>query len=282
MVLHAPGYWQPFPARQYPGFKYYFQVPEEREGAAVFFEGGARLFAPDGTPYRSGKTLRGWVSLENAEPGLWCFQPVRNRLVRVRNIPPFFAVRDPEAFFLPEIAWDREETTEEQPLSRKEVYVDGAIDRPGDKALNLSGGRSFRLDAGEANRFLPFEQGTIELWLKPSWSTFSLPDECRRYLIRVEADGTSWGMSYRKDMNATKWLDSHTLFGHFRRVGEGGKPTTLRIYRRTVFEQNKWIHLAWVWGQHELGSSTEAKRMSTVAMRVFIDGKPGYYNHGHL
>ena len=62
LVLHAPGYWQPAPPQD-PPIRWFFRVPEDAEGAAIFCEGATRLFDPSGKPYPDATPQRGWVNL---------------------------------------------------------------------------------------------------------------------------------------------------------------------------------------------------------------------------
>jgi hypothetical protein len=47
--------------------------------------------------------VTGQVKLPSDRAGLWNFQPVVNKKVRVTNLPPFFAFRDPSFYFEPPI-----------------------------------------------------------------------------------------------------------------------------------------------------------------------------------
>lgn len=100
MVVYAPGDWTPYPdQRPFPSI--YFKVPGDAKDAAIVFEGTARLFDPDGKPYPDEKPVTGEVKLPATRVGLWSFQPVENKKVRVVNLPPFFAFRDPAFYFEP-------------------------------------------------------------------------------------------------------------------------------------------------------------------------------------
>ena len=164
MVLYAPDYWRPAP-RQTPPIKWYFNVPTNSENAQILFEAGTRLYDPDGngpggcpraSQAKVDKALTGWIDLPADKPGLWAFEPLTNGLIGVRNIPPFFAARDPKSYFEPPIPWQKEKPYRppEKPATGT-VYVAGAVQMPGNQALYLDGKRSFVMKGG-----LPFGLST--------------------------------------------------------------------------------------------------------------------------
>jgi len=291
LVLHAPEYWQPLPVHQSPWVRIHFKVPEGVSDGAVFFEGSARLYAPDGAPFADGEPQHGWVDLPPDRPGLWSFEPVDNRLVRVRNVPPFFAFADPAHYFEPNIEWEREEVEEqEETAPDKAVFVSGAVNTPGNQALSLTGRRLFKLEAGEPHpsgvggRFLPFHQGTIEFFFKPRWSGFEPP---REYLtvVRIPSAGYEWRLSYMNDPKKNPENFFHVLYAQAYSDGPL-KRITFRCYRKqTLFERNKWVHIAWVWGQRDGIYANHGKTSKNVLMtRIYVDGRAGrdyYYKLGH-
>jgi hypothetical protein len=119
LVLHAPGAWLPAPLDDasysrkerpvFTTFRYYFLAPEGSKDPQIYFEGSGRLFEPGGKPFQQGKPLPGWVRLPADRPGLWAFEGVVNKRVQVKNLPPFFAVGDPESYFLPDVPWAPQE-----------------------------------------------------------------------------------------------------------------------------------------------------------------------------
>ena len=102
LVIHAPEGWRPLELR--PQVKVYFKVPEGSRAMTISFEGSAKLFEPGGNPFRGGELMTGNVSLPADKPGLWSFEPVDSGLVRVNNLPPFFAMADSKHYFEPAIA----------------------------------------------------------------------------------------------------------------------------------------------------------------------------------
>lgn len=289
MVLYAPEYWRPAPA-QVPQIPYYFELPEGTEDGQIFFEGSAKLFDPEGAPWRDGEPQHGWVTLPSDKPGLWSFLPVDNELVTSRNLPPFFAAESASSYFRPEIAWEREAVEQYEPPAFDEVFIPGAINSSAAGAVHLTGKRSLRLKGGPAHpsgnglRFLPFKQGTIEFWMKPNWHTCDLYPEGSKTLIQMAVEqGKPWSLwHYVKPRSRNSYHDflhSHVLYGWFMSDGLA-KPSTLRRYRRTVFEPGQWTHVAWVWGTEDdivpRNPPYHTKVHDDVLVaRIFVNGKQG-------
>jgi len=281
MVLHAPGYWQPVP--QAPPVRWYFSVPKGSSQAQIFFEGATRLYDPMGKAWPEDQTLRGWIDLPTDRPGIWSFEPVEHRLVRVRNLPPFFAARDGANYFTPPIPWQREESPPPpKKLPASTLFMPGALDTPGNQALHLAGGRAFVMDGGKPHpsgdglQFLPFEQGTIEFFLKPDWSTFDLPDKAWKTLVTLDGaePGHHWYLAYQKDPAATRWSGSHVLACLFPTEGPANS-FTMRSWRQTILSNQEWVHVAWVWGVRQAAGFHTEPGDRAVTTRIFVDGKGG-------
>jgi hypothetical protein len=102
LVIHCPKGFHPINLR--PQVKYYFKVPENIQNAEIYFEGSAQLYYPDGKNVRDPINKEGWCQLPRDKPGLWSFQPIECSFVKVRNIPPFFAMQRAENYFKPDIS----------------------------------------------------------------------------------------------------------------------------------------------------------------------------------
>jgi len=276
-VLHAPMYWKPQP-KSAPAHRWYFQLPEDSRDGQILFEGSGRLFDPDGQLFGGEEPLRGWIDLPADKPGLWSFQPVLSQLVRVRNVPPFFST-DPDVHFVPEIPWKREAIpSPPKAIPAETVYVPGAVEKPGDQALYLVGKRRFGLAAGPAHpsgnggRFLPHKQGTIEFWMKPTWSTFDLPVRISKPILRMESTQTPWTLSYHKRPDPSYRYRSHCLYAEFYMEGPTKRMRT-PAYLQAIFERDEWAHIAWVWGLREM--PTHRGRKALLCTQLFVNGKPG-------
>lgn len=287
MVLHAPNYWV-LPDIK-PTQPIYFRLPADCDNTQIFFEGPARLYAPDGTAFGDPQGLRGWVNLPSDEPGLWHFRPISNRLVRRRNFPPFFAFGAPEFYFEPPIDWKREppERPKKEDATPEQKFVQGAIETShedaSEKALNLVNGRFFELEAGPEHQagdgglFLPHKRGTIEFFLKPYWSTFELgAGDVKKRFIYVQGDKSSWALTYRVDPDGVRENlapkdPSHSLHGVM--YLDNPRRSKLRAWlTQTLFERDRWSHVAWSWGP-EVVYGPHQEKLNLMTMRIFVDGR---------
>ena len=283
LVLHAPTYWQLPHVR--PGATVYFKVPEDAKDAQVFLEGRAQLLDPEGKPFGDPKGVHGWVDLPADKPGLWSFKPIENQLVRVRNLPPFFAMHEPESHFEPPLEWQREdlEPRTARKIPQDAMFVAADSYTPGREALFLGGNNTFTLSAGPADpngdggQFLPHQEGTVEFFFRPSWSTFDIgPGAAIRSLLRVQTDKSPWELVYRIDPLGTTIFGgprgpAHSLFGNL--YVEGAKPYWLRQWMpQTLIERDKWIHLAYVWGRRP-SYGPHGEKLSLMALHYFLNGK---------
>jgi len=281
LVLHAPGYWQPAPPQD-PALRWFFRVPEDAEGAAIFCEGVTRLFDPSGKPYPDATPQRGWISLPKDLAGLWSFEQLERKLVRVRNLPPFFALRDPAFYFEPPIEWERESATEFTRPDPAEIYVAGALATADNQALQVTPDRRLIINGSDS---LPFEQGTIEFWFRPNFHTLELTEGGG--LISLDTKGGKpWTLSV-KHGEGDQWYHSRTLLGIFETDG-ASKRRSIRCYRQTLFESGRWVHVAWTWGARTdlavrgSGAVLKAAEQGVLTQRIYIDGKAGKFTPDNL
>ena len=292
MVLYAPEYWKPR-LLQAPRARYYFRSTGKRKDARIFFEGTSRLFSPDGQAAFGGKPQHGWVKIPQGRKGLWSFEVIDNGLIAVKNIPPFFAMADKARFFIPagklveygEVATRAPEGPRN--AGERRDYVPGALTIVGDQALHIGGRTTFRLKAGsprpdgDGGQFLPFKQGTIEFFLKPDWSTFSIDKP--KTILWMMSSGETWRLAYnvnRKLQNDPYWLRSHVLQASFLTDGKRGK-TNGRVWRQTVVKPGEWTHIAWVWGQEAVAGSRG--RVTRLNSALYVNGKRGLqYSYAHI
>lgn len=283
MVLHAEGYWM-LPELA-PPCRVYFNLPTNAADAQLFFEGKARLFDPAGRPFADPAGARGWVDLPDKQPGLWCFEPAENRLVRARNFPPFFAFGNPAFYFEPPIEWAREAPERGAPVTQtNSIFVAGASAGDVNRALFLSGKKTLTFPAGslhgsgDGGQFVPRRQGTVEFFFKPSWSTLDLgPGNVSIDLAHVLTDTNStWNLVHRIDpegvnLNLCPRDPSHSLFGSMY-LSDPGK-SWLRVWlTETLFERGQWVHIAWVWGpKRTLGP--HRNKLDLMTMRIFVNGQ---------
>ena len=280
LVLHAPSYWKPSMIKE-PAPRVYFRLPEGEKEGQIFFEGNTQLYAADGTLYSPEEGHSGWVDLPPDRPGLWSFESLQNRLVRVRNLPPFFAFERKENYFEPAIQWHREPVPPKpEPLPATALYVDGAIELKGNQALHLRGRRRLTLEGGEplaggsGRRFVPTREGTIEFFFQPNWGSFQNASY-RRFLVMPTDNGKMMDFVFKFDPKTPHWFHTHAFQVYLPIVGRKGW-IGLRTHRRVLIEPREWIHIALVWGylRPDLSSSTPDKGGKLHAL-IFIDGKKG-------
>ena len=283
LVLHAPGYWYPGPVQR-PGMRWYFRLPPATQDAQIFFEGATKLNRPSGEPFAQGEARSGWIDLPADDPGLWSFQPLEHKLVRARNFPPFFAVRDPQSHFVPQIDCGREpKAAAADPPPVGTAFVPGAIRTEGNQALHLAGTRSFRIEPGtpredgDGTQFLPYYEGTIEFFMKPlRWDSFSLPDPTRKLLIIGSfKDGGHLKIDHAV-RGREKILDGY-LHSLYRNTERDQGETMIRSHRpNSIFERDRWVHVACVWG-HRQDAAYHPRRTkfgtNVLTVRCYLDGK---------
>jgi len=280
-VLHAPGYWRPWP-KEDPPVRVHFNVPEDSEDGRIFFEREVRLSDPAGDPVGDGEPVQGWVSLPADKPGVWSFLPASGGLVKVANLPPFFAMAAADAWFDPGIPWEREAPAPAAETgSQDELYAPGAVNLPGNLALRIRGRRTFTLDggpersSGDGRRFLPYKQGTIEFWFKPERSTFDLAPGFHRLLsMRTTDPAHNWRLEHVMQPDTAHWFWTHVLHGYFQADSPTERHMSCRIWRRTIFERDRWLHIAWVWGQRH-GLDKRGAGRGMLLSTLYVNGREG-------
>jgi PcRGLX-like protein central beta sandwich domain/Carbohydrate family 9 binding domain-like/PcRGLX-like N-terminal RIFT barrel domain len=288
MVIHAPQYFTPLP-KQRPASKLYFGLPKNNKDSQIFFEGKAVIYQPDGSAFAGGKVQHGWVDLPDNTHGLWAFEPIDYKVVRARNFPPFFAVRNKANYFLPKISWKREpKIGPPAKIEKGTVYLAGAIPGKKNKSLYLDG-RGFTIPSGpklsvkEGSAYLPYEEGTIEFFVKPiSWSTFELPDQTRKMLIRGRMEGGGDFMVSHNVMKAEKEISFFASSVYRNSERSKGKFMIRKHRPNSIFEREKWTHVAIVWRQEDnaryLGGYNDLGN-KVLCLNIYINGKEGTYGN---
>jgi hypothetical protein len=276
MVLYAPGYWQPRPDLAVQP-RWYFSIPKGANDPQICFDGPARVYDPNGKALPGDKPVSGWVKLPADKPGLWSFEPVNAKAVCVRNLPPFFAPDSPDSYFTPNVTWTPEPPVA-PPVAPGTTYVPGPSGDAANQALYLDGKRSFTLDAGpgrtvgDGTQFLAFKQGTIEFFMKPDWDVSELPDGTPQ-IVRLPTGKDDWSLWYWKNSKGVSWTASHVLYGWFMTDGKTDV-SSIRTYRRTVLAPDRWVHIAWVWG-NESQTNAYGQLTSALVEHIYVNGKLG-------
>jgi len=283
LVLHAPSYWKPSMVKE-PDAQIYFNLPEGEQEGQIFFEGKTLLYGPDGTLHGSEDGSAGWVSLPADRPGLWSFRPLENKLVRTRNLPPFFAFERKTNYFEPAIEWNREAVPPApEPFPADSLYVRGAIDLPGNQALYLRGSRRLTLDGGElltdgsGRALVPTREGTIEFFFKPTWGSFDDPGKPAYHrLLEMPTDREQkMDLLYKRDPVTPHWFHTHAMQVYLPVTGKKGW-LGIRTHRRLLVEPYRWVHIALVWGHlradRKPASPDKGGKLHAL---IFVDGQMG-------
>ena len=273
------------PDRQQPPFRFYFSVPANgSQGAGsghIFFAALARLYDPQGKPWPAEEPRKGWVELPADRPGLWSFAAIEPGMVRVRDLPPFFAFNEPQAHFVPAaLDWQGEQPAAAPPLPADALYVPGPSGRDTDRALHLSGRKYFQIapPAGAPPGFIPNTEGTLEFFLRPNWDFFELAEGARKGLVAPGffVDQTASGISFSWGTDGK--IPQAPFGGH--RLGP------------SMLLKDRWTHVAivWgptraaevIWGQYGAKSITSQTRGKKLDLTVYVNGKraaQSYINH---
>ncbi len=279
MILHAPGYWMPFP-QQVPAVRWYFNLPPDASNGSIFFEGRAVLYTPDNEVWAESGEASEWIQLPDDKPGLWAFAPLSPGMVRVKNLPPFFAAEHATFWFDPGIEWVAQEADDSDPEIMPETsgFVAGVSKSGDDRALYISPSGSFTIPGGEdlgdgrGREFLPFRQGTIEFWMRPEWGSFTLTGDSLT-IFQMPAPGRRWDLTFNLETSHY----THALYAYAIGEDENGNRRSFRSWRGyTIFEPGEWVHVAITWGQ---GASPNPRYGDGLTFAIYVDGKPGTQLH---
>ena len=260
IVLFAPGglsagcgaTWK---GRFYPGatpeaapVTWRFHVPGGARRFRVFRSGHIVLRDPQGREIRLAAEVPGWSDVAvgpQQEDRLWSFRAPRTAFVELRGVPPVLAADRAERFFLPDLEAIRVEQfglerdyafADRSILPKDEVFVATGKDRG--KGLALTGGRAIAIERGKPlgeGRFENFNchEGTIELWLKPDWSSVYQPRS------RAAERMVLW---------ANPWVITLHYLGHLSSLfGVSGSTGRLTDIVGLSPERGRWTHLAYQW-----------------------------------
>lgn len=277
LVFRCDGYWRPASVR--PAARYYFQVPKDAKEPMIFLEAPTLLYQPDGKAWGEGKPVQGKVSLPAETPGLWSLAAVEPGLIRTRNIPPYFAMNSPEAWFNPdvEIKGDAMEGVSSRQLAAGDVP----------KGVLIGNGKGLNIEPAKGTPLFDHMQGTIEFFLKPEWSSFDLRDgnnSVIRRIFQVDTAQTPWNFLYRIDplgttMNLGPREPSHSFYAEFDTFAEGGRKHQVRTWQtRQILEAGEWVHVAMVWGPKERRGGRES--YTAPGITIYINGHGQEYALG--
>jgi len=289
-LVFSPGkYWRP--ATFNPPYRYYFKAGGKPD-AWIFFEGKARLFGPQGTPFAEGSEVSGKVELTSKQVEMWSFELLENGLISSSGFPPYFAMNDPQAWF------DPSEKLTEGTTGFSEMARDAQSDstKSGPKSplrgrpVGPGAGLGFPMvdtDASSqqaARASVPMEEGTVEFFFRPNWDTFSLRQGLNRIIkpmFSIKTDQpTNWEFVYRLDpegsgVNLGPTEPSHSFQASIpMATGKGSleSASTLRPWRtKQILRAGEWVHVALVWGKRNTLGAREIVPVPFAT--IYVDGQ---------
>jgi len=258
IVLFAPGgvsigcgaTWK---GRFYPGatpeagpVTWHFRVPEAVRKFRVFRSGAVALRDPESQDIPLAEEIPGWseVTVRPEQAGhLWSLRSPRAAFVELRGVPPVLAAGRSDRFFLPDwgsipvdlFGMERDYGFTE----RSALPDDGAFVSTGKgQGVALVAGRAVLIERGKSlgeGRFEHFNcrEGTLELWLKPDWSSVYQPRT--RAAERMVLSANTWFITLHYGGNLT------SLFS------VSGAKGRLTDAVGVTLERGRWTHLAYQW-----------------------------------
>ncbi|MHC4873637.1 MAG: exo-rhamnogalacturonan lyase family protein [Planctomycetota bacterium] len=278
-VIHAPDYWQ-FASVENPARKIYFSITDKCEKPEIFFQGDTKLYTPDGKLFQ-GKALNGWTALPKEAKGNWYFEVENKGWIKVRDIPPFFALDTVNSLLTTNISWKQKVAAAAETKSQnlKEGFTDGAITLEDNKALYLNKKNLIITDIADdsGKSVIPFREGTIEFFMKPDWDTFSLEKGKSKSLIGVKTNApegirNTWPLSYIYTPDHALWFLHESFTADVICASKLKKDMRARCWRQKIVENNKWIHVAWTW---HIVKNSGKKGLDALTSTIYIDGKKG-------
>ncbi|MHC4871136.1 MAG: exo-rhamnogalacturonan lyase family protein [Planctomycetota bacterium] len=279
-VLYGPDFWK-MTTLEKPGRKVFFEITDKCERPEIFFQEATKLYTPDNKLYKD-KAVSGWTKLPKDSKGIWRFDVEGNGWTKVRDIAPFFAFDSKENLMIPGINWKKDQkdgTEQKSDGSKSDGFVKGAINLKDNQALRIIKKSLYisenKTDADKS--VMPFKTGTIEFFIKPDWNTFDLPKNKSKSLFRVKTNApkgirNTWSLSYMYRPDHSLWFFNESFYAEVLCAKKGNKDARTQVWRRTLVEDNRWIHLAWTW---RIIKNSGKKGVDMLATTVYVNGKKG-------
>jgi len=233
------------------GARWHFRLdPDARSFVAECADPGmVALVSPIGRKVALGagkkRGLRTTVPVRAGEDrDAWTIEPKERTFLKITGATPVFAFRDKDQLFP---AGDAVKPPAPEVASTGERYPAGVSGRAlrlaADEYLSIPTGRKIsplrreRLNLGE---------GTIEMWVRPTWSYFMTPAGVHRPLLYVpdeKGDGPTFNVYYMK-VKKTRGTMAYDIRGYF-----GGATASVANWgrRQARWMAGEWVHLAIEW-----------------------------------
>jgi len=225
---------------------------------------------PDGSVAvnASNKEIGEMLIPAQGKAGVWSIRAPHPGYARLLNSEPVIAQGNPQ--WLP-AGTDARPIERFRPPATNEAFVPG----PSGRALNLAGRRALRFPRGEKQaggfKNFPGEQGTIEFWFRPNWSSRDLAvasGEFRDFwFIRSGSHDLQYRYGERGWTSEIFALMNLWIRGQLG-DGQGKKKEVNPGFKgRLLFAAGNWHHVAATWRLYPGKSGTQG------SFAIFIDGK---------
>ena len=137
---------------------------------------------------------------------------------------------------------------------------------------------------GNGGVFMPYKQGTIEFFMKPNWNSAELEDGSVKRLIfapmiRKKKERAGYLNVEYTVKEREKYCSLLLNSKYFNSELEKGNTVVRRYRGKTLFEKDKWVHVAIVWGPRDnvvYHPSTYKCGNNILIGKIYINGKEGY------
>ncbi len=241
----------------------YFRVTEDVETLEILLGVPTQVRRPDGSvalEADAGKIGKQQIPAAG-HAGVWRLNATQSGMVRLLNVEPLFS-RSPQWLVTgAEVA----PTPKFEPPSAEVAFVPGLGDR---QALHVPGSTRLRFSRGdetaEGYAHFPGNEGTVEFWFRPNWSSGDLAYAMgSRFNDLFFLRAGSHDLQYRRGrVRATgPELASLNLWAH-------GRESNAGFTGRYWFKAGQWYHLAFVWRTVDGAAGDDGD------YAVYVDGQP--------
>jgi len=256
------------------GMPFFFRVPPGKKDVRLFLGREVVPTRSDGSPAKdpTGKQIGDVALPVDGKTGLWKLEFTEPALIVFRNIEPVVSFGTKERFFRPSRPLRLKAAKPELP-PKDAQFVRGVIGQ----AIQLNGrdllryARGEKLPDGSFDNF-PGNEGTIELYFRPNWSSIDFPVMRRRLYHFNFVSAGSLSVYHRCGQGPVAsrpyaYVDllCKCLLG----APSTGRPEPLGNQARMYFRPGDWTHVAATW-KIDL---KQKKREDRAVFFVFINGK---------
>jgi hypothetical protein len=259
--------------------RYFFLVPKQKE---VLFFASRNVNVSDG----AGKLVelnesgKGWYSFQtNGKGGIWSMKPADDRFtwprgqgvdpfVRLKGFPLIVGLNNRDVFF--DVPVDQIPVDYEEDVPIGESYVSGKFGQGHQmyfKYVEIALAGIAAADAldeqEEVPAILPIQQGTVEFWMKPLWSSTDFDHTQSTHRFQIYRGGPV-SISYFIDPDNSGRTGRYNIARLDLNIAKAG------LSRAQLFlEKGRWYHIAATWNVDGKGSFCN----------IFVNGRKKSYAH---